>query len=270
MDGIVAEIWRYPVKSMGGERLTAAEIGERGLVGDRTFAVLDRAPGTVASAKLPRLWARLLACQATWHIGEVTITLPDGQKVYSADPRCDAQLSAWLEREVTLARTPPPLAEREALREIDGQVIERREPLARAAAGTFFDYAPLHIISQDTVSQIAQASGTASANGRFRPNIVVRNPEHALEEEAWLGASVRIGAALVRCIDPAPRCVVTTLAQAGIPAAPEVLRALAPRKAASVTAAPGVMLAAVAGIYATTQSGGVVSEGDPILGMGAG
>jgi uncharacterized protein YcbX len=47
----VASLWRYPVKSMMGEELGASELSERGLLGDRTYALVDRSTGKIASAK---------------------------------------------------------------------------------------------------------------------------------------------------------------------------------------------------------------------------
>src|SRR5438034_9735770 len=58
--GSVVGLWRYPVKSMMGEELNSAEVGERGLVGDRRFAVVDASTGKVAGAKKPRKWGNFL------------------------------------------------------------------------------------------------------------------------------------------------------------------------------------------------------------------
>jgi hypothetical protein len=57
--GTVVSLWRYPVKSMMGEELNSSYITERGLVGDRTYAVVDKQTGKVASAKNPRKWGKL-------------------------------------------------------------------------------------------------------------------------------------------------------------------------------------------------------------------
>ena len=58
--GTVVSIWRYPVKSMLGEELNASYVTERGLVGDRAYALLDEETGKVASAKNPRKWEKPL------------------------------------------------------------------------------------------------------------------------------------------------------------------------------------------------------------------
>src|SRR3954451_23154760 len=57
--GSVVSLWRYPVKSMLGEELNAAEVTERGLLGDRAYALVDQSDGKVASAKNPRKWTQL-------------------------------------------------------------------------------------------------------------------------------------------------------------------------------------------------------------------
>jgi uncharacterized protein YcbX len=59
--GAVASLWRYPVKSMLGEALQAAQVGGDGLLDDRVYALLDRADGKAATAKNPRKWPNLFA-----------------------------------------------------------------------------------------------------------------------------------------------------------------------------------------------------------------
>jgi uncharacterized protein len=84
--GTVVSLWRYPVKSMMGEELNSSEIMERGLFGDRAYALVDSTDEKVATAKNPRKWPNLLDFQATFieppHISPnlppVRITLPDG------------------------------------------------------------------------------------------------------------------------------------------------------------------------------------------------
>jgi uncharacterized protein YcbX len=62
--GSVAELWRFPVKSMQGEQLREVEITARGVVGDRAYALIDAETGKVASAKSVKLFPELLACRA--------------------------------------------------------------------------------------------------------------------------------------------------------------------------------------------------------------
>ena len=108
--GSVASLWRYPVKSMMGEELNASEVEERGLLGDRAYAVVDRSDGKVATAKNPRKWPRLFDFRASFigppHAGAkvppVRITLPDGATVSSDQSDLNPMLSRALNREVTL------------------------------------------------------------------------------------------------------------------------------------------------------------------------
>ena len=64
--GSVVSIWRYPVKSMLGEELNSSYVTERGLVGDRAYALIDKETGKVASAKNPRKWERLFDCHSVF------------------------------------------------------------------------------------------------------------------------------------------------------------------------------------------------------------
>jgi uncharacterized protein YcbX len=49
--GFVAELWRFPVKSMKGEQLQEVTVTEQGVLGDRTYALIDAETGKVVSAK---------------------------------------------------------------------------------------------------------------------------------------------------------------------------------------------------------------------------
>ena len=64
--GIVASLWRYPVKSMMGEELQNAQVTDHGLIGDRAYALIDGVDGKVATAKNPGKWPMLFACRATF------------------------------------------------------------------------------------------------------------------------------------------------------------------------------------------------------------
>ena len=91
--GSVASLWQYPVKSMMGEELNATEVTERGLLGDRAYAVVDSSDGKAATAKNPRKWPQLFDFRATFiqparaaaKIPPVRIALPDGTTVTSPD-----------------------------------------------------------------------------------------------------------------------------------------------------------------------------------------
>src|SRR5690349_24265925 len=92
--GSVVALWRYPVKSTMGEELNACEVTDRGLLGDRRFAVVDRSTGKVGGAKNPRKWGNLFDFrgrvrrrpQDGSQDSPVRITLPDGTEVTSGQP----------------------------------------------------------------------------------------------------------------------------------------------------------------------------------------
>jgi len=95
--GSVASLWRYPVKSMMGEELNASLVTERGLLGDRAFALVERETGKVASAKEPRKWAKLFEFRSAYveppagnGLPPVRITLPDGAIATSEQARLAA------------------------------------------------------------------------------------------------------------------------------------------------------------------------------------
>src|ERR671933_1778078 len=108
-EGSVVSLWRYPVKSMLGEELNAAEVTDRGLLGDRAYALLDRSDGKVASAKNPRKWPQLFDFRAAFveaprpgaPLPPVRITLPDGTMLTSTQTDLNQSLTQALNREVT-------------------------------------------------------------------------------------------------------------------------------------------------------------------------
>ncbi|QKW49979.1 MOSC N-terminal beta barrel domain-containing protein [Streptomyces buecherae] len=119
MLGTVRTLRRYPVKSMLGEEVAAADVTRRGLRHDRRIALVHRETGKIASAKNPRLWRDLLTLAATvGDAGEaggagageppVRIALPDGRTLLATDEKTDAILSELLGAPVRVAHTPPP------------------------------------------------------------------------------------------------------------------------------------------------------------------
>lgn len=279
--GIVTSVWRYPVKSMQGEELREAILTERGILGDRAYALRDRETGHIASAKHPRKWGSLLACRAAFvesplpgrPLPPVFITLPDGAVISSAQPDVDRHLSRAFGREVTLVAEAPPQPTREADRspiENLSQGLIREEAMALAAPpGTLFDYAPLHLLTTTTLDRLRALSPASDFDARrFRPNLLVTPTGEArgFVENGWLGGALMVGAEVcLKLIDPCPRCVVTTLPQAELPRDTGILRTLAQNNpAASMTLAPGVLFPAVAGVYATVLQGGVLRRGDAL------
>ncbi len=265
--GSVVSLWRYPVKSMLGEELNAAEVTDRGLWGDRAYAVIDSSDGKVASAKNPRKWPKLFDFRAALDQGatpnagtpSVRITLPDGTYVTSGQADVDQIVSQVLGREVTL-RAVSPATQSVTAEEYwpDMEGLDHRDTVTDFGLpdGTFFDAALVHLLTAATLDRLR----TLYPQGRFevrrfRPNFVVQtaNGEKDFVENGWIGQVLAIGDAVRLSITaPCLRCVMTTLAQSDLPQDNGILRAAGQFNRASV------------GVYASVLQGGKVRRGDSV------
>ena len=221
--GSLVSLWRYPVKSMMGEELNVAEVMERGLLGDRAYALVDKSDGKVASAKNPRKWPQLFdfraAFAATPRPGEmvppVRITLPDGTEVTSGQGDLDQILSLALNREVTLEVTERSQAKAEEYWP-DMEGLDYRDTVTDfdLPEGTFFDCAVVHLLTTATLDRLRELypEGRFEVR-RFRPNIVVETADSRADfvENTWIGRTLAIDDAVRLSITgPCPRCVMTT------------------------------------------------------------
>lgn len=261
--GTVAELRCYPVKSMLGESLAEAAVGDTGIDGDRRLALLDVATGRVATAKHPRLWRTLLQVAAARADGEVWITLPDGRTVGVAE--ADGVLSELLGRPVRLAASRPPGAsvERPAPEDVLEHGVEAEVPyetleIAQGSPGdTFVDAAPVHLVTTATLDEI----GTEAV--RYRPNVVLATPAGfpPFTENEWVGRELSLGGVRLRGTLPTARCAVPTLEHGDLPRAPHAVRALL---AANRVDVPGFGMQPCAGLYAEVLAGGTIRRGDPV------
>jgi uncharacterized protein YcbX len=202
MGTTVAALWRYPVKSIGGEQLDVAEIDEWGIRGDRQWAVVDLGTGYGLTAKrVPEL----LFARASVVDGDVSIALPDGSTTTGTGPGTDQALSDWLGRPVNLQRAT---TDRPATFEIaaDFEAEDSSELLHWSGpAGTFHD-------SERTRVSIASLREMRDwAPRRFRMNILTSGDGSA----DLIGSTVAIGSAVLAVVKSVDRCVLTTRAQPG-------------------------------------------------------
>lgn len=268
----VAQLWRYPVKSMLGERIERSAVSELGLAGDRRLALIDRETGKVASAKAPRLWRSLLACAASVDQDAVRISVPGGKPVWSTDAAVDELLSAFTGRSVHLAVTPPPDAvlDRSVPDQVlsDGPEAEVESVLSHiggaAPAGAFFDFAPLHLITTGTLRHLARLGELAPVDvRRFRPNLVLDTGVSGFTENDWPGRELRIGPSLrLRVLCGTPRCAVPTLEHGDLPRDPAVLRTLARHN--RIPPLPDWSAEPCAGVYAQVIEPGPIGIGDAV------
>jgi len=263
--GAVVSLWRYPVKSMMGEELNASAVTDRGMLGDRSLALVDTETGKVVSAKNPKKWPAMFDFRAAFaappQLGQplppVRVTRPDGESVMSDDAGFTESMSAALGRPVTLAAagTPEPSLEEywPDMAELDHQETVTDETMP---AGTFFDLATIHVLTTASINQLRSLypEGRFEVR-RFRPNIVVRtdDTDAGFVESDWLGKQLRLGDdAVVKITDHCPRCVMTTLPQGDLPKDSGILRTAARHNGVNV------------GVYGEVRHAGRVQRGDAV------
>ncbi|MBW1884469.1 MAG: MOSC domain-containing protein [Deltaproteobacteria bacterium] len=254
--GTLRELWRYPVKSMRGERLEVCRVEQRvGIPGDRSWALRDQRAGEIRGAKkipqLLELAARVLEEPVGETVPRIELELPDGRVVTSDDPKVSDWISQAVGREVTLeARRPATdLDHYRRARRIDDVEAEFRaasELLPEEAVpkfdefapevlefvsppGTYFDSFELHLLTDASLAEFSRrAPGTRIDARRFRPNLVVEIGGAAVgfPEFEWCGRRLRIGDLTIEVVRPTIRCGMTTHAQADLPKEPDIMRAL--------------------------------------------
>jgi hypothetical protein len=248
---------------MMGEELNAVEITERGLLGDRAYALVDPSTGKVASAKNPRKWPHLFDFRAAFlepprtaaKTPSVRISLPDGATITSEQSELNETLSRALGREVKFTSAVPetPTLEEywpdlEGLNHQDAVTDESIPP------GAFFDGAAVHLLTTASIARLQEAypKGRFEVR-RFRPNIVVEPApgEEGFVENAWIGHTLAIGPEVRLSVSgPCPRCVMPTLAQGDLPEDSGILRTALEENEGRV------------GVYAKVVRGGTVRRGD--------
>lgn len=191
-------IRRYPVKAMGGESLASVEVDERGLVGDRWYAVVD-ADGRLACGKDTRRFKRYdevfgfaaaTSDRGVWVSGS-------GASWLVGDPALDAELS----------------------RSLGAPVAVRPE-----AETMHFDDSPVSVVGTATLAWVRDELGLDGDSRRIRVNLVVETPE-PFEEESW-STDLTIGSTAFRPVKRITRCRTVDLAQDGVPTVQPLLKAL--------------------------------------------
>jgi uncharacterized protein len=191
----VVEIWRYPVKSLQGERLERAPVGERGIDGDRQWGILDPATGLILTA---RREPRLLFASARVEDGSPRISLADGTALDGED-----DLSSWLGRPVQLVPAAGRSGRYEAA--LDQFREEAQWVTWDGPSGSFHD-------SGRTQVSLASLDGLLGWDRRrFRFNLVLEDGE----DVSLLDTSVRVGSAVLHVGKRISRCVMTTRPQPG-------------------------------------------------------
>jgi MOSC domain-containing protein len=281
--GTVKEIWRFPIKSMAGQRLEYCAVTALGIIGDRGWATRDEKAGEIRGAKklpaLMRCAARYLREPSTAEIPQCEITFPDGSRAQTGGDEANAKLSALLGRPVTLwPRRPPSELDfyRRAAPDNPDMMAELREVFGRlpdeplpdlttmppevlqytSPLGTFFDAFPMHFVTTASLAHLARINPAATFDlRRFRPNLLIETLSgfDGLVESKWNGRALRIGAAKLKVETGCVRCVMTTLEQRGLAKDPSVLRTIVREAAQNL------------GSYASVAAAGRIAEGDEVV-----
>ena len=278
----ITELYRYPVKSMGGHRLNTITLTEQGIPGDRCWTLKDEQRGGIKGGKrfpaLMGMSADLFAEPTDENPSPpVQITLADGQQLRSQDANINEQLSAAVGATVTLwplvpkdqldhyRRLPAPEGQdnEAALREVFARTAD--EPLPDLSAfpadlftyesppGTYFDAFPLLIMSTSALAAMAQHRQQSTFDiRRFRPNILLDTPSQGYPEDQWAGKAGRLGGALLKFELACPRCVMTTHGFDDLPKDPGIMRALVQANGGNL------------GIYASVLEPGPIAVGDSL------
>ncbi|MDI3389360.1 MOSC domain-containing protein [Streptomyces sp. B-S-A8] len=229
----VTGLFRYPVKSMRGESVPEAQVDQRGIDGDRQWGVAFD-DGRVASGKTWKNYRRftgLLDWTAQTSAGHVEVRTPEGERFTAGSTQLDRLLTESGGAPVRMAREAP-------------------------TGVAHHDVAALHLLSESTLQALAALLPTPqdAVTERFRPNLLLGGELTQRPETQWVGHRVQIGEQVIlEVTEPTERCVMTTLAQHGIPASKAVLKTLA-REFDSCL-----------GVYARVVRTGTIRTGDPLV-----
>jgi len=287
--GTIESLWRFPVKSFKGEKLDQIEFDKQGVLGDRAYALIDNESGKVVSAKSARLFPDLLMCSAIYiqpprlgqEIPPVKITLADGTTVVSDSNEVDQILSDFFGRNITLSRVAPddytidqyhpnveyldPAGHRNTSTEqkLGSALFKEMGVESPLPPGSFMDVFPVSVITTSTLDQLDELRPDTNFDvRRFRMNMVVKTNDPGFIENSWVGKTLTIGNNVQLIVTmPDPRCVMTTLAQRGIPKDNQVLRTLVQHNRLDIM---GSGKFPCAGVYAVLGSLGMVSVNDNV------
>lgn len=227
--GIINELWRYPFKSMGGQRLESCMVTSKGVVGDRGWAVRDSETGKLGSGKrMPALLmcnARYLSEPTEGAVGHVEISFPDGSTVRTDQEDASERLSSYVGKPVTL----------------------------ESSNGEHFDDLQLSMQTSASMKELEKLLvGSEIHHKRFRHNFAIQTPNgiEGYAEMGWVGNRIKVGEVCMEIVKPIPRCPMVSAAQPGLDGDQRILKTILSEVDRCV------------GVYATTEMSGVIRVGD--------
>jgi len=270
--GTIAELWRYPVKSMLGERVPELLITPAGAVGDRAWALREPTSGRIASAKK---YPRLLAFRAAYESeptpevpGRIRIKAPDGRQFAPDDEDASALVSkivgAPLQFEScagAVERTgidPETVFGDVPVGELKPEWTPETMPdYFQLMSGSFLEIGPLFLVTSGSIEHLRTLQGGTARidRRRFRPNIYVDSVRagRGFVEDGWLGKTLMLGQQVeLDQFQPTLWCVTSTLAQEDLPRDLSILRTAAQHHKGCL------------GVYAWVRKAGIVRVDDTI------
>lgn len=236
-DLTISEIWRFPVKSVGGEQLSLASVTEFGILGDRGWGIHDGETNTVLTA---RRAPELLFANARLEGADVRIDLPDGSSVSSADDDVHERLSAWLGRAVELRAAGDVGGTYEVPLDFEN---DENWVSWQGPGGAWHDS------GKSRLSMVSRASLGDWDHRRFRTNLILDGEG----EDGLVGSAVQVGAEVRldvrKRID---RCVIVTRPQPGLDRSLDVLRTINAERESCLA------------VGALVETAGTIGRGDPI------
>jgi uncharacterized protein YcbX len=245
----VAQLWRYPVKSMQGERLDAADVLGDGVAFDRAWGIRSDATGHILTG---RRRPELLLASATVVDDQPLIELPDGAELHGTGPDIDAALSIWLGEAVRLveaALEPPSLGQFYADPVDDSSaIIEWTMP-----NGRFVDALPILVLTTSSLHAGAAVHRSGDWDPRrFRANVLVDTEDDGWIEDDWLGKDVHAGAITIVPRARCERCTMVIRRQPGLERDADVFKSLLHHHGGTM------------GVWSTVGTAGSVSVGDRV------
>lgn len=269
----IESLWRYPAKSMGGEQLDKAILGERGIPGDRQFAIHD---GTAIRG------AKKFSQLMSWHASytseksdapELMIRFEDGSTVHSTNDAVNDLISKKLNQDVRLDHVRPAsdasyYLQKEKRSETEMRAVLGLLPVEEfpdfskfppevfanmTPPGTFFDAYPILVLTTASLNSLQKAATNSIIDvRRFRPNILLDMDAEGYPEQGWEGCSLAIGDAVLSLHVACPRCVMTTIGFDDLPKDPSIMRALVKENHHNL------------GIYASVAKPGEIKTGETV------
>jgi len=181
-----------------GEELRSTNVTEKGIHGDRAYALLDIETGKIVSAKNPKRWPNMFSFRSRYediaNSNNIRITLPDGTTVKNYDENSNSILSDALGKEVKIISQVPVDPQLEEywpdIEELDNRDIVTDEDMPK---GLFYDSAIIHILTTSTLNELCRLYPEGRfETRRFRPNIIINTEQEGFVESRWIGKILSI------------------------------------------------------------------------------